>query len=254
MRGGTTLLRTVLASHPGIALFSNELRALTWCGQPLLAHSARVHHHLFLANRWVRYPEFRSQVYNYLYRLVRANGLFRGQVSVDMCRRAFAASLAQAGTVYVGDKYPDYVFHCQEFIQHPDCRVILIVRDPRDVVASIIHRIRKGNWAGQSWVKEFSSIDGACQYWNKAAQIMACLQLPKSGALVIRYEDLVMARANTVAQMADYLEVDPGGFDGSPGHLLSLGKYKMSLNASEVLAIEQKTATLMAAFDYGTIR
>lgn len=253
MRGGTTLLRGVLASHPAIALFSRELRALAWHSQPLLLHVARVHHHLFLANRWIRHPEFYRQVYRYLWSLLRENGLFREQVTVDMCHDAFAACLAQDGKLYVGDKYPDYVFHHQKFTQRPDCRTLLIVRDPRDVVASILQRIRKGDWAGRSWAKKYSSIDGASHYWNEAAQVMASLNHSNSGALVIRYEDLVMAGRDTVARIAGYLELDPGGFNSSAGHGSSLGKHKQNLDEREVREIEKKTAGLMAAFGYGSI-
>lgn len=253
MRGGTTLLRGILASHPAIALFSRELRALAWYGRPLLLHVAQVHHHLLLANRWIRHPEFYRQVYRYLWCMLRENGLFGERVTVDMCHSAFAACLAQDGKLYVGDKYPDYVFHHQKFVQRPDCRMILIVRDPRDVIASILQRIRKGDWAGRSWAKKYSSVDGASHYWNEAARVMASLNHPDSGALVIRYEDLVTAGHDTTARIAGYLELDACGFNSSAGHRNSLSKHKQNLDEREVREIEQRTASLMATFGYRSI-
>ena len=250
MRGGTTLLHTILASHAAIAVFARELRALIWCRQSGLGHILRVHHHLLLGNRWFRYPQFRRQVYRYLWCIIRENGLFQSQVGVESCHRAFAACLADSGSLYVGDKYPDYVFHCEEFIHRPDCRVILIVRDPRDVICSIFDRIHSGNWAGRSWVKKYSNIRGATNYWNMAARVMADLNTSKSGVLVIRYEDLVQQTRKTVSRISDHLEVDSGGFDISSTHAKSIGKHTRILEAAAIHQIEQNTLTLMNSFGY----
>lgn len=259
MRGGTTLLHDILSTHPAIALFSRELRALKWCGLSVPAHLARVQHHLFLAKRWLRHPGFPREVYRYLWHLVRVSGPFRGAVTVDLCHRAFAAALERPGSLYVGDKYPDYVFGCRHFLQESDCRVILIVRDPRDVVASILVRIREGDWAGKRWARPYATVAGACRYWNEAAGIMATVNRANrfeqaneepAGALVIRYEDLVTATQSVVDGIARYLGVDAGGFAANSAHARSLGKYVHRLEASETREIEQKTAPLMAAFGY----
>jgi len=253
MRGGTSLLRDIIGTHPAIAVFSSELLALIWCGQPILPHLARVQHHLLLENRWLRYPEYPREVYRYLWHLAWGNGLFRGPVTVEMCHRAFAAALAKPGCIYVGDKYPDYVFHCQHFLHQPDCRVILIVRDPRDTVASILFRIRKGNWAGKRWVRQYSTVAGASRYWNEAAAVMANMNRQQSGALVIRYEDLVTATHSTIGRIARYLEVDAGGFVSGSAHGHSVGNHVHHLETGEAREVERETATLMAAFGYRDI-
>lgn len=251
MRGGTTMLQSLLASHRNVALFAREMRALSWCGQPGLIHALRVHHHLLIGKRRFRHPEFRRQVYRYLGSFIRENGLFQKSVGVELCHRAIASSIARADSLYVGDKYPEYVFHTGDFINRPDCRVILIVRDPRDVAGSLFHRIRNGDWAGKSWAKQYSSLDGACQYWNEAARVMAGQNHPDSPALVIRYEDLVMQTQSTVDRISAFLQIDPDGFDLSPIHSKSIGKHAFSLNAAEIRRIEQETSILMTAFGYG---
>ena len=250
MRGGTTLLRSMLSSHPRVTLFARELRALSWCGVSGAVHALAVHQHLWSSGRRIRDSQFRNQVYGYVWRLLRQNGIFGRVVGVGTVHRVFTACLANPSSRYVGDKYPDYIFHYPGFIHRADCRSIFIIRDPLDVVSSILHRIRHGGWLGKGWVRDYASIEGATAYWVDVATAMADLLRLDGNALVIRYEDLVLATRPTVEVIAEYLDLPVEGFDTEAPRAASIGKHTQTLNAQEIREIKQRAATLMASFGY----
>ncbi|MDA0323627.1 MAG: sulfotransferase [Verrucomicrobia bacterium] len=248
MRGGTSLLREVLNSHPGIALFSCELRAMGWCGFAGGIHVAAVHHYLWRRRARIGNREFRKQAYNYMWRLLRRNGVF-DPVELGTLRAVFAQCLASPSTKYVGDKYPQYISHYPKCIHDEDSRCIFIIRDPRDSVSSLYERIQRGHWR-QNWTKPYTSVAGAAKYWMETATAIKSVQTLGGNALVIRYEDLVLDPQRTLEMLARHLELPVEGFDAGLPHADSIGKHKQFLTPCQVDEVEQIAGKLMPHFSY----
>jgi hypothetical protein len=250
MRGGTTLLRDILHSHPAIQLTELELRALRYADMTTWAHAAAVHQGSIASINRIQSRRFRGQVFRYLRDIFRGHGL-RELTTVDRIHRAFVAALADGKqTRYVGDKYPDYVLQYPQFIHRADTRCIFIYRDPRDVVASIVDRIQRGDWQRYKWAARYNTVEKATDYWLTIMQAIFDLQRLDTNVLVLRYESLVTKPAEGIAEIASHLELPAEGFDARLPTDSSIGRYRERLTLPQVSEIETRAATLMQAFRY----
>lgn len=253
MRGGTTLLAGLLDSHPHVRLMARELRALRYTDLASWSHVAAVHQ----TSRppLVRDGEarFRREVYRYLGSVLRSGDL--GElVTIDRIHRGLVESLGEPGTRYVGDKYPDYVLLYPQFIHRPDTRCVFIHRDARDVVASIIDRIERGNWRDQAWARRYNTIEKATDYWLGIMQALHDVRRLESNALIVGYEDLVERTETIVGAMATHLGLPAEGFDTSAVRSSSLGRHRERLGPAQVDAIDRRAGAVMEAWGYGTSR
>lgn len=249
MRGGTYLLHHVLDSHPHVQLMTFELRALRYAELATWAHAAAVHQSFASTLNQVRHREFRRQVYRYLSDIVRGYGLHE-LTTVDRIHSAFSIALADADTRYVGDKYPDYVLQYPQFIHRPNTRCVFIYRDARDVVASIMEQIQRGAWPHRKWARKYDSIEKATDYWLGIMQALRDMQRLETNALAVRYEDLVLRTAETIAVIAHHLELPEDGFDASLPDPSRIGRYREQLSRDQVQTIERRAGPMMEAWGY----
>jgi len=134
----------------------------------------------------------------------------------------------------VGDKFPYYLFHLDEFTGIPDSRIIVIYRDCRDVVASFYARIQ-GDWKDKAWARNLRSIEAITERWLTAIEEM---EKHRSEIFCLAYEDLVTEPEASVRKLAAYLGVDAEDFKLNLIRTSSLGKYKQSLTAEQIARIE----------------
>jgi hypothetical protein len=114
------------------------------------------------------------------------------------------------GAVVVGDQTPAYVLAMPLLEQlFPRARFVHIVRDPRDVVASVVPL--------RFWSK---SVGVAAADWNEciAGWWAAERRIPPERRIEVRYEDLVSDPQSTRERLAGFLHtsVPAGGLAGEP--------------------------------------
>ena len=248
-RGGTEMLSALLNSHHQIHLMSRELRALRYCNLATWAHLAAVHQAFLNPLNRVRDQRFRRQVYRYLWAIMRGHRLSE-QTTLDRIHGALASALADGSTRYVGDKYPDYAFLYPQYIHRRNTRCIFIYRDARDVVASLLARLRRGDWRQRGWARQFDTIPKATEYWLAVMNVLQDLTRLESNALVIRYEDLVLETQQTVGTIAGHLEVAAAGFDSGIPTSSSIGRYRGRLTPDEIQTVERLAGPMMATWGY----
>src|SRR5829696_4648598 len=110
----------------------------------------------------------------------------------------FAAYAAKLGKPGWADKTPHYVHHVDYLLGiWPDARVVVLVRDGRDVALSL-KRMPFG--PNNAWA--------AAQWWARGvrAGLAAQARHPRAVATV-RYEDVVRAPATEVARICEFLDL-----------------------------------------------
>jgi Sulfotransferase family len=198
-RCGSTLVQRLLSSHPEVLIWgehAGQLRELLAVGEHLSGWSAehgepgrlgyaRSGHQSFMANLT---PE---------------------SVHIDDAVRAFlevlfAKPAADAGRPVWGFKEVRYGFAEAAAVQKlfPDCRVVHIVRNPRDILRSL-EVWERGEWprsdtelAIEDWVRVGAS------FWAPEAELPAWV-------LRMRYEDLIADPESWRVRIAEYCGLAP---------------------------------------------
>jgi len=184
-RSGTTFLNRILNEHPDIFI-SGETRIFLW------AHAS--------LNRLTRDP-----VNLYLHRDEIVDHL-RAQYP-RMIRDFYCGLNPEAR--YWGDKAPHYVSRqalgCLDTIADlfPETRFIQIVRDGRDVVASLV---RKRTRDGEPW----TTFEGAHRTWTHALEIGCGFgrAQPPYRYFELRYEDLIRDEVGMARKLFDFLGIE----------------------------------------------
>jgi hypothetical protein len=98
----------------------------------------------------------------------------------------------------------------------PASRLLVVVRDPRDVVDSILDAVRSGSWAA-----DLATLDDApesrmrfvedyTRLWLERIKVVfaACRTLPAQQQLLVRYEDLLADPNTGIRSCLDWLGLD----------------------------------------------
>lgn len=199
-RSGTTLLRTMLNSHPEIAI-PRETRFLPsiwedrtrWRGLDDPARRERLAKLIIEAN-WTRTARLETPRAEAVQRLVAAPPTL-GSI-IGTCFVLYAES---TGKKRWGDKRPMYSRYLDAiFSMFPDAQFINMIRDPRAAVASM----RKLGWFD-------SDLAPALDLWERSLRAVAPWRRLLHGDqyLDIRYEDLVTDPAALMSQIATFVGV-----------------------------------------------
>lgn len=197
-RSGTTWLHQMLAEHPAVAALPEEMTLFS----------------KYLAPAAHAYAEESERLRNGAWRqglpLLVDEEEFR-QALLLVVERVYARVVARKpGAEVVLDKHPHYAAHLP-FISHllPDCKVIHIIRDGRDVAVSTM-RTKRLVGHGQG------TIEGAAQVWvNRVRQAQRFGEEAGSHRyLEMRYEDLLADTRDGVARVLAFI-----GTSEAPGYL-----------------------------------
>ncbi len=101
------------------------------------------------------------------------------------------------------EKTPSHALYIPEIVQLlPECRIIHLIRDPRDVVASLLAASK--SW-GSSWAPKSAS--GACSMWIQHVRAVrdAAKVLPKERMHEVRYENMKLQPVQNIKNVSDFI-------------------------------------------------
>lgn len=235
-RSGTTLLQSLLSAHsaihslPETHFFQNLLsteehrllsfahgyarrralqrwhacrrRAVTRCGW---VEGSRIR------RTWECFPEMGDAFED---RTVRGWRGHRLSTHVDRFVQALDQASLRLGKQVWLEKTPDHLFYAAQIQRHvPDARIIHIVRDGEEVVASLYRAAQRY----PEW-RPYLDIERAADRWNRAlAESLAWCGRPRH--LLVRYETLLADPARSLSRVLRFLECadEPGIWERYPG-------------------------------------
>lgn len=250
-RSGTTLLHKLCRNHPDIIL-TKEFGCFRTLGVPLPLYTLGI-----LGRCWatrnnpiltspgmsrrtqlLRSYKFEARFLTLLYQsgppLVTVSDV------ESILRRLFL------GKRIVGDKFTDYIFNLNQFVELDDISTIVIYRDCRDVTASYLERLRT-DWRRMPILSAFDTPQKIAERWLCAISWMTRYQHKVHS---IRYEDLVQWPEREFEKLGKRLEVDPDGFSADFVHDSSVGSYKHRLSAAELSTVMWIAGSRMAELGY----
>jgi len=169
--------------------------------------------------------------------------------------------------------------HCLQALELlADCKVVVSVRDPRDIVASQLEiAVKEGRIArGQHREADIGRL--AIEVMRAYEPCLAVAPAGNDRLRFVRYEDLVSAPREIVAGLAAWASLDLSGFDPANAWAHSMrdyeadrragnayvtelfgkgvsdqriGQYRTALRPADLPVIEHVCRPLMAAFRYG---
>jgi len=256
-RSGTTLLRLILDRHTEIGL----------CDETFFFYYA--------VRRRRAFGDLSSS--RNRRRLIDAYLSTRRMKEMDLDLRALGDRLEREGTSYAaffstllsfyaeahgktrcGEKTPLHAAELPTLAEwYPDCRVVHIVRDPRDVVSSLLRM----PWGARSVLRN-------ARVW-KHLSAPPDADRAKTERMIIRYEDLVTDPPGTVRSVCDYLSIayeprmlapDPRPPAKRPWlkraqeaiSTTSVGAWRLELSNEQVRLIEWLCAPEMQSYGYAT--
>jgi len=189
-RSGTTWFQTLLSCHPGIRT----------------VREAHIFDHFFMPIQWA----WQKSVSGGSLGSGPAGYLTEEEFSV--ASRSFLMSLVRPlvaplkhGELFLEKTPANALFFRQIVESFPDCRIIHVLRDPRDVVASLI--AASGSW-GSRWAPR--SARRAVRMWRQYVRAVkeARSSLPPRQFLEVRYEDLLSDPAKVLRECASFLGLE----------------------------------------------
>lgn len=154
----------------------------------------------------------------------------------------------------------------------PESRMILLIRDPRDVVASSLDAFEPGNWGsnalGVNSVQDFNTEDWAKLYLRTVEKARQAYEVHRGRKVLVKYEDLKADTLRTMKRMYSTLDIavkeeelglvvernswdnlpDPSKGPGKFYRKGSPGSWKEDLTAEQAETVERITAPIIKEF------
>jgi hypothetical protein len=232
-RSGTTLLARLCMCHPQIG-FTNELQNFSAINTSYWEHLRKIRKNWLVRGvlrRSSKHSPWSSQLRSavflarYTINLLPDAGRPVGVTQIEVVlRRIFPHAML------VGDKHPRYVFMLDQLAAEHGLKRVIVYRDGRDVVSSMLAKIR-GDWRRLPILRELNSAEKIPRSWVLAIEAM---EQHRSQCYGLRYEDLVNQPAEQLSSLASWLGVRPDGFRLRMVRGSSVGKYQTGLNAEEL--------------------
>ncbi len=179
--------------------------------------------------------------------------------------------LALARRVRAVEQTPEMSFVLAAALDaYPQARAVHIVRDGRDVAASLMERgwLNDGRpgaddaglgygtharfWVEPERVDEFAGASEATRAAWAWRRYVTAASRPADRTIEIRYETLVADPAVTAATLAAHLGSDPGPLGDVlvQAHNRSVGRWRETLSADQVADIEREAGPLLRSLGY----
>ena len=192
-RAGSTLLQTMLAGHPRIADPGE-----TWLMLPLI--------HAIGSSRVTAHAPYCGKLADEAIQCFAAEHLDRGVSDIHReigtaATKIYQAVCERAGKDVVVDKTPRYYWIIDELLRFmPDCRIILLVRNPLAVLSSMI-----ATWASNSLGNLSRYRDDLLE---APARIANAMQYDDHRIRTVRYEELVREPESVLRDLQNFIGVD----------------------------------------------
>jgi Sulfotransferase family len=214
-RSGTTLLRTMLNSHPELAI-PHETRVLIdgYRRRAMWGDLGDPENRRRLA-RWV----VDRKVSRYRRLSENADELVEAMVAApptlgSVLGAGFRLFAAHHGKERWGEKRPSVVLNLDAvFAMFPDAQYVNVVRDPRAAVASIRRVGKRYGWGAHG-------LPGGTDTWERSVRAADRWRrrLPADQFLEVQYEHLVADPSAALARIVEFLELDAAGLDAMLHH------------------------------------
>ncbi len=247
-RSGTSLLNRLCNAHPAIAM-TFEFRSFWALDVPYSEHVWAIR------KNWVKRPIVRipgergklractnSAVFLTRY-LTGLLGFGRWQVDVSMVTDVLHQIFPWASIV--GDKKPNYILCLDRLLSFEALSCLVIYRDARDVVSSVLQKSRTRPW-NNTW-RRLNTAEKAAQSWVSAIETM---QRHADSVYPICYEDLVTEPQYVLKLLGNWLAVDPLGFRQRGVHAKSVGKHTSGLSQQALATVMEVAGPTMARLGY----
>lgn len=209
-RSGTTLLRSMLNSHPDLAI-PHETRILIdgYRRRAAWGDLGNPENRRRLA-RWVverkvsRYRQLAEDADELVECMVAAAPTIGSVLSAG-----FRLYAERHGRARWGEKRPSVVLNLDAvFAMFPDGQFVNVVRDPRAVVASFRRVGRQHGWGAPG-------IPGGTDTWERSTRAADRWRrrLPADQFLEVQYEHLVADPAAVLGRIVEFLDLDAAGLD-----------------------------------------
>jgi hypothetical protein len=204
-RCGSTLIQRLLSSHPDVLIWgehAGQLRPVLEVAERLRAWSGDAGRHGRLGYAYAGHQSFMANI--------------TPEVdSIDEAVRAFTEALFAGPAISMGRPvwgFKEVRYGLPEAIAirtlFPDCRVVHLVRDPRDILRSLdVWERSDGPWhrhdttvAVADWIRVGRS------FWLRPDEL-------PSWVLRLRYEDLISDPTQWCTRIGEHCGLDPGRFD-----------------------------------------
>jgi hypothetical protein len=281
-RAGSTIFMQMLAGHPGIAVhppFDEEPRVVTYWVEVLralarpqswmrqIAPVGPLNDEWWLGHRDPAPRRLRSQsLQGWLAGAAVEDLAGFAQSRIEAAYEHIAADQGKPGARYFAEKVRNDMVPDLLWELYPDAREVVLVRDPRDVLTSVLAATRKRGARPlpedpERWVaEEFSGrILAVLEGWRRRGR----------RTHLVRYEDLMTRPRETLTEVVAYAglgtaagEVDPmieaagrwlPGMDEhrtTPDPAASIGRWRRDLAPALVAACERAAGPALEAWGY----
>lgn len=203
-RSGTSLMRSMIGSHPAVAIFQWDLPVWTKI-HPVFENSSHSGEQLcdavldaFFSSDKVKKCDMQLDRDR-----VKTRALSVKPVDFANIAEAFLSEYAElVGRPRWGLKTPQNEYYAEQiFSAHEDARMIQLVRDPRDCSLSVQNYNEK-------WAKNYDALKHA-ETWQQSVKLGLRYQNQFAGRyLLIKYEDLVTDPESVIRRACKTLDLD----------------------------------------------
>lgn len=276
-RSGTSLLMHLLASHPQLVVAGEHpfevrpagfwLQQLRFEGHPQHAERRDLPDQLWRRADPLRSSTLTERTSSWL----RGDALTAAIGAVYQRVEAFYRPLAAASASHFVEKDPQLGAAGLTRALYHDQRTIVLVRDPRDLFASMLAMNRRRGSAGFGRERVASDDEHLALVVRRFRQLGELARFyADSRCAMVRYEDLVLAAAPTLARLLGELDLESGDaivdaaidrvgeqHDRTRMHrttstsLDSVGRHADDLTATQRESIEDQLGDLLAQLGYG---